>query len=460
MKKYRFHGLGIEITRRCNKKCTHCARGEAQNLTMSTETIDKIFKNVSDVDRIVFGSGEALLEVERIEYFIRKLVDSHWNTTMIELTTNGTILDERIIYALEMFCLRKKGNFALLRISNDEFHSPEEYTKAYNYYKSLADLANERLHKYIQSDRILVKYTHPKVGKLGKIWYEGKAVELIDQDELQYSPDDIIYPFYFNHRIKICNDLVPCMFNILADGSVCFWGELSYDNSDRLTLGNIYADSLSTIIDRHNNSCMLLCSEADILYGVQYGSKMGMPESYLQLLGVIVNRIIELRKIAQKKYPNISAEDIICNLPFPGFGQLIEIMKQMYIQCPEYTPNMIQNITKYFTTSKYANYVNAMCLVVMNNLRKGNTDIYPHEYFCDDSDVVYLEGFEALAQLNTKAKQGKYKSTNKKVFPCDMLQPCDICYDAEAPTSTRLDFDSLYKQIITDSYEELFETSA
>lgn len=66
MKKYRFHELNIEITRKCNKRCVHCMRGEAQELTMSKEIIDRIFDDVLDVKRIVFGNGEALLEVERI----------------------------------------------------------------------------------------------------------------------------------------------------------------------------------------------------------------------------------------------------------------------------------------------------------------------------------------------------------------------------------------------------------
>ena len=60
MKRYRFSALGIEITRRCNKKCPHCARGSTQNMTMSEEVIDRIINNAESVEHVTIGSGEAL----------------------------------------------------------------------------------------------------------------------------------------------------------------------------------------------------------------------------------------------------------------------------------------------------------------------------------------------------------------------------------------------------------------
>lgn len=84
MKKYRFNKLTVEITRRCNKKCVHCMRGNAEDVTMDEKIIDRIFDDVRDAARIVLGNGEALLEVGKIEYFIDKLLDSQWSTREIE----------------------------------------------------------------------------------------------------------------------------------------------------------------------------------------------------------------------------------------------------------------------------------------------------------------------------------------------------------------------------------------
>ena len=40
MKKILYRKVMLEITRRCQLKCAHCMRGDAQNLDMSEEIID------------------------------------------------------------------------------------------------------------------------------------------------------------------------------------------------------------------------------------------------------------------------------------------------------------------------------------------------------------------------------------------------------------------------------------
>lgn len=57
----------VEITRKCNKKCPHCMRGEAQDVTISEELIDKLINETEDVLSMSIGGGEALLEIERIQ---------------------------------------------------------------------------------------------------------------------------------------------------------------------------------------------------------------------------------------------------------------------------------------------------------------------------------------------------------------------------------------------------------
>lgn len=38
--------LAIEVTRRCNMKCNHCLRGDAQNLDISTAVLSGIASSV------------------------------------------------------------------------------------------------------------------------------------------------------------------------------------------------------------------------------------------------------------------------------------------------------------------------------------------------------------------------------------------------------------------------------
>ena len=51
----------IEVTRRCNMQCRHCLRGDAQNVDISNEIIDRFFDGFADgavIENVVFSGGE------------------------------------------------------------------------------------------------------------------------------------------------------------------------------------------------------------------------------------------------------------------------------------------------------------------------------------------------------------------------------------------------------------------
>ncbi len=52
------YNLVLEITRKCNAKCIHCLRGNAQNLTMSQEVIDAVFSKIDRVSSLTLTGGE------------------------------------------------------------------------------------------------------------------------------------------------------------------------------------------------------------------------------------------------------------------------------------------------------------------------------------------------------------------------------------------------------------------
>lgn len=341
MKRYRFSALRIEITRRCNKKCPHCMKGDAQDVTMDENTIDKIFCDVEDADWVVIGSGEPLLELGRIEYLINKIIESKWSTRVIELTTNGSIQDERIIEALRLFCSARPGNVAFLRISNDQFHDVAEYEDAYSFYTQQANA----------DAGIFVCYVLKDSNELGNLCYEGRAVNYIDSGSCQYQhgKGNVGYPYYHKHRIKICGNLIPCGLRILANGNVSFAEALSYENSDALSIGNILSESMTEIIDKHNQSCTLLCSEMDVLHIAQYGEYTSIAPGvipYLRFANMVYKQVLDLREKAKTLFPCIPTQEIITGLPFPNSLKMESIVIGLYRQCPEYTPNLVCNIKK------------------------------------------------------------------------------------------------------------------
>ena len=51
--------LAIEVTRRCNMKCNHCLRGDAQNLDISTAVLSGIAKHIHPAS-VIFTGGEPM----------------------------------------------------------------------------------------------------------------------------------------------------------------------------------------------------------------------------------------------------------------------------------------------------------------------------------------------------------------------------------------------------------------
>lgn len=50
--------LVLEVGRKCNLRCEHCLRGEAEELTMPIETAKAILDGISAIGFITFTGGE------------------------------------------------------------------------------------------------------------------------------------------------------------------------------------------------------------------------------------------------------------------------------------------------------------------------------------------------------------------------------------------------------------------
>lgn len=59
--------LSVEITRKCQLKCAHCMKGEAQNIDMSVEVIDKLLESVVSIGTLLFTGGEPTMNLQGIQ---------------------------------------------------------------------------------------------------------------------------------------------------------------------------------------------------------------------------------------------------------------------------------------------------------------------------------------------------------------------------------------------------------
>lgn len=95
--------LSFEMTRRCNMNCDFCARGKAQNVTITKEIIDKTLDEMKDIYiyDIRLSGGEPFLAVEQIEYIVNEIIRRKFYIDELTVFTNGTIRSSRIAAALK-----------------------------------------------------------------------------------------------------------------------------------------------------------------------------------------------------------------------------------------------------------------------------------------------------------------------------------------------------------------------
>ena len=108
--------------------CRHCFRGDAENISIEKEYIDKLLCQCEKIKTLCFTGGEPFLEPDVIDYAIDYLDKNNIPLERISITTNGTIYnDMKVIKALQKAYSYIKKNYEdgyiLITISNDKYHN-------------------------------------------------------------------------------------------------------------------------------------------------------------------------------------------------------------------------------------------------------------------------------------------------------------------------------------------------
>lgn len=423
MNKYVFAGLTVELTRKCNMKCPHCMRGDAQEKTMSTDTIDRL---IEDVDKVAFLSvtgGEPLLEMDRLLYLIQS-ISNKWDIVALDIVTNGSILDERIIGAFETFCSVDPKRNVLFSISKDEYHTAGAHETAMSFYKPLVQEANARLNPS-DGNGITLDYHNVAERTLG---YSGRAKAIIDKSKKKkklskaLSVDEI-----GSHRLKIKNNSVYCNVFITADGGITTPNGMEYSKEDANIFGYLSDDTLSNIIKRFNDSNLLLCSESVLLDWENKArlltDHMGIME-YLRIIAYaeLCRVILRIRYTVQKMYGNLAAEDIIRGIQLPTSENDGHVMLALLATVSPYQdmPKALEKVdkqTRDLVKSKW------------NSLQKGEKDacitvIRALAYLLDPDCIGYFLRLKSrdIQKLVSRSEQYKHYGitpSNNTVFECN-----------------------------------------
>lgn len=128
-----FDQLCIEITRKCNMKCDHCLRGDAQNIDMPIPILENFLSKVSGINCLTITGGEPSLNIQGMEQLLRLLKKYRVNVNAFYLVTNGKKITNRFLKILMDFllycdCDFDEASWSAIALSQDKFHEeiPEE----------------------------------------------------------------------------------------------------------------------------------------------------------------------------------------------------------------------------------------------------------------------------------------------------------------------------------------------
>lgn len=257
MNKLSFANLFIEITRKCNLKCAHCFKGDAQNIDMSHEVIDAFLSKTAVIYRLYFAGGEPTLNIDGMRYFLEACKRNHVALCYMSFTTNGTIQNQELIELIRDYSdyisnfLENDGIQRVkvsLPVSVDRYHA--EYTDCdsnYQWYKDkLSDFANVaktttgNVPVAMGRGKSLPYSVIAKDEPLTKIQYKSKESKC-------YCPNLKQYPLLYPEQI-----IILCNIAVNVNGIISTNPNESYNSCEKWHICDVFTDDYIKSIEVYN----------------------------------------------------------------------------------------------------------------------------------------------------------------------------------------------------------------
>jgi len=201
--------LSVEITRKCNLKCSYCCRGKAENVNIDYRYIDSLLDQIDSIHSLTFTGGEPSLNVPAMQYFIDESKRKRVRIDYVLIVTNGINIKQDFIDVC--IDISKIANISVY-LSDDDYHTSQRL-----YDDSLLKVLPFYKKRSVHWKRTLVL----KEGR-------GSSLPI-------YGYIPIANPFAsyrcFNSRIHF--------FTLTAYGDVINGTEFSYDNQHKHKLCNV-----------------------------------------------------------------------------------------------------------------------------------------------------------------------------------------------------------------------------
>ena len=91
MRELYIKNLCIEITRRCNMRCAHCMRGDAESVDISLKHISNLLRHVRYIHHFNITGGEPSLNVRAIRHILERVCAYGITVNNFYIVTNGSV---------------------------------------------------------------------------------------------------------------------------------------------------------------------------------------------------------------------------------------------------------------------------------------------------------------------------------------------------------------------------------
>lgn len=140
MRKLIFDHVSVEVTRRCNLKCRHCLRGDAQEVDIDLHSIEALLEQTAKIYNLSFTGGEPTLNVPAMAYTLEALRQREIPLCSVTVTTNGTLKSQGLVETLRGFSQyiapwREPDDDVRLLISKDRYHKGADPDGALVFYQ-------------------------------------------------------------------------------------------------------------------------------------------------------------------------------------------------------------------------------------------------------------------------------------------------------------------------------------
>lgn len=114
----------VEVTRRCNMACSHCLRGDAENVNFDVEYLETLMKQNVLIGGLTLSGGEPSLATDVIKKIREVVLKYQPSIDNFYIATNGKdIPEEFVIECLKWYSISDDKEVCRVELSNDYWHS-------------------------------------------------------------------------------------------------------------------------------------------------------------------------------------------------------------------------------------------------------------------------------------------------------------------------------------------------